>query len=49
MRLIWYEFAKLFCRRSVLVLFALFSAVNLVKIYGEWGTYSFLEIGRAHV
>ena len=45
MRLIWYEFAKLFCRRSVLVLFALFSAVNLVKIYGEWDTYSFLADG----
>lgn len=45
MRLIRYEFVKLFCRRSVLVLFALFSVVNLVKIYSEWDAYSFLADG----
>ncbi|WP_251212627.1 hypothetical protein [Adlercreutzia murintestinalis] len=45
MRLIRCEFVKLFCRRSILVLFALFSAVNLVKIYSEWNAYSFLSDG----
>ena len=45
MRLVWYEFAKLFCRRSVLVLFVLFSVINLAKIYSEWDAYSFLADG----
>lgn len=44
-RLIQYEFIKQFCKRSIVVLLALFSIANLFKIYGEYKSYSHLTNG----
>ena len=45
-RLIRYEFIKQFCKRSLLVLFVVFSLANLFKIYGEYKSYSYLTDGN---
>lgn len=45
MRLIRYEFIKLFCKKSVLALILLLSAVNFFKIAGEYQSYSWLAEG----
>lgn len=44
-RLIRYEFYKLFCKRSILAVLILFSAINLFKINGEYHSYSYLADG----
>ena len=41
-RLIRYEFYKLFCKRSILVVLILFSVINLFKINNEFHSYSYL-------
>ena len=43
--LIRYEFYKLFCKRSILVVFILFSVINLFKINDEFHSYSYLADG----
>lgn len=45
-RLIKYEFYKLFCRRSILVVLILFSVMNLFKIDSEFHSYSYLADGN---
>lgn len=45
-RLIKYEFYKLFCKRSILVVFLLFSVINLFKINSEFHSYSYLADGN---
>lgn len=45
-RLIKYEFYKLFCKRSILVVFILFSVINLFKINNEFHSYSYLADGN---
>ena len=44
-RLIKYEFYKLFCKRSILVVLILFSVINLFKINSEFHSYSYLADG----
>lgn len=46
-RLIRYEFYKLFCRRSILVVLILFSVFNLWKIHSEFQSYSYLADGKS--
>lgn len=41
-RLIWFEFYKLFCKRSILVVLLVFSVINLFKIQNEFKSYSYL-------
>ena len=45
-RLIRYEFYKLFCKRSILVVLILFSVINLLKINNEFHSYSYLADGN---
>ena len=45
-RLIRYEFYKLFCKRSILVVLILFSVMNLFKINNEFHSYSYLADGN---
>ena len=45
-RLIKYEFYKLFCKRSILVVLILFSVINLFKINSEFHSYSYLADGN---
>ena len=45
-RLIKYEFYKLFCKRSILVVLILFSIMNLFKIDSEFHSYSYLADGN---
>ena len=45
-RLIKYEFYKLFCKRSILVVLLLFSVINLFKINSEFHSYSYLADGN---
>ena len=45
-RLIRYEFYKLFCKRSILVVLILFSVINLFKINNEFHSYSYLADGN---
>ena len=45
-RLIRYEFYKLFCKRSILVVLILFSVINLFKINNEFHSYSYLADGK---
>lgn len=45
-RLIRYEFYKLFCRRSILVVLILFGVINLFKINNEFHSYSYLADGN---
>lgn len=45
-RLIRYEFYKLFCKRSILVVLILFSVINLFKINDEFHSYSYLADGN---
>ena len=45
-RLIKYEFYKLFCKRSILVVLLLFSVMNLYKINSEFHSYSYLADGN---
>lgn len=45
-RLIRYEFYKLFCKRSILVVLILFSVINLLKINNEFYSYSYLADGN---
>lgn len=45
-RLIRYEFYKLFCKRSILVILILFSIINLFKINDEFHSYSYLADGK---
>ncbi len=45
-RLIRYEFYKLFCKRSMLVVLILFSVINLFKINDEFHSYSYLADGN---
>lgn len=45
-RLIRYEFYKLFCRRSILVVLILFGVMNLFKINNEFHSYSYLADGN---
>ena len=45
-RLIKYEFYKLFCRRSILVVLILFTVMNLFKINSEFHSYSYLADGN---
>ena len=45
-RLIKYEFYKLYCRRSILIVLILFSVVNLFKINSEFHSYSYLSDGN---
>lgn len=46
-RLTRYEFSKLFCKRSMMLLLVLFSICNLLKINSEYQSYSFLSDGRS--
>ena len=41
-RLIRFEFYKLFCKRSILVILLVFSVINLFKIQNEFQSYSYL-------
>lgn len=45
-RLIRYEFYKLFCKRSILAVLILFGIINLWKINGEFRSYSYLADGN---
>lgn len=45
-RLIKYEFYKLFCKRSILAVLILFSLINLLKINNEFHSYSYLADGN---
>lgn len=45
-RLIKYEFYKIFCKRSILVVLILFSVINLLKINNEFHSYSYLTDGN---
>ncbi len=45
-RLMKYEFYKLFCKRSILVVLIVFSMINLFKINNEFHSYSYLADGH---
>lgn len=45
-RLVRYEFIKQFGKRSILVLFMVFSLANLFKIHSEYKSYSYLADGN---
>lgn len=46
MHLIRFEFIKQFCKRSIFVIFMLFSMINLLKISSEYHEYSYLSDGN---
>lgn len=45
-RLIRYEFYKLFCKRSILIILISFSVINLWRISSEFQSYSYLADGK---